>query len=467
MRQLRQRQREANNSTLARSTEQLAQGEQIINFTTSTEEDAAATLLQLGLRVQDLTLPQNPAEADLQRDAVDADEHHELYPNIEKAQDDVKESQRRVHPGFFRQFARRPPQEQEQEGAPQGQTPLARYFPSLSARSSTENTTTRRVSSPTRGDLLQIPIVGPNAIEVEPYNDEPSAENLAVANQQEYTPDRTRQECRIEGSMEGVNSNANYSWNDIQPDEELVNRGLGSEDLLGLEQLPGPEDDRSDSGSHVSFASEHTSSHTEEGDVYETTAHDFVVQKLYDELVQGFHGCTRDEHHEDSRRHMADAGENHYGLGEIFNDDSFPSVLGLQEMITPERLARERTPTPEQWRSVFCGIPSHGRQRYPNNVCLHKEETRAVDADIAFDIDSFLGFATSLAFAKKGLWSQIAPQTKQNLSADVHIQERMFTQNEKNVESNAYALDSARIQISLGLRQQRAHWIQARWIHLE
>ena len=34
-------------------------------------------------------------------------------------------------------------------------------------------------------------------------------------------------------------------------------------------------------------------------------------------------------------------------------------------------------------------------------------------------------------------------------------------------ESNAYALDSARIQISSGLRQQRAYWIQARWIHLE
>jgi hypothetical protein len=34
----------------------------------------------------------------------------------------------------------------------------------------------------------------------------------------------------------------------------------------------------------------------------------------------------------------------------------------------------------------------------------------------------------------------------------------------KNV---AYALDSARIQISLGLRQHRVHWIQARWVHLE
>jgi hypothetical protein len=72
------------------------------------------------------------------------------------------------------------------------------------------------------------------------------------------------------------------------------------------------------------------------------------MQKLYDELVQGFYGRTRDKHHEDSRRHMADAGENHYGLREVFNDNSFSSVLGLQEMITLERLARERTPTPEQ-----------------------------------------------------------------------------------------------------------------------
>jgi len=197
MRQLRQRQREANNSTLARATEQLAQGEQIINFTTSTEEDVAATLLQLGLRVQDLTLLQNPAKADLQRDAVDADEHHEIYPNIERAQDDVRESQRQVHSGFFKQFARRPPQEQEQEGAPQGQTPLARYFPSLPARNSTENTTARRVSSPARDELLQTLVAGPSTIEAEPYNDELSTENLAVANQQEYTPDRTRQEFRI------------------------------------------------------------------------------------------------------------------------------------------------------------------------------------------------------------------------------------------------------------------------------
>jgi hypothetical protein len=40
-----------------RVLEQLEQGEQIIDLPTIAEENAAATLLQLGLRVQDLTLP--------------------------------------------------------------------------------------------------------------------------------------------------------------------------------------------------------------------------------------------------------------------------------------------------------------------------------------------------------------------------------------------------------------------------
>jgi hypothetical protein len=412
MRQLRQRQRDANNNTSARSAEQLAQGEQIVNFTTSVEEDAAATLLQLGLRVQDLTLPQNAAEAELQRDATDANEHHAIYSETERAKGSGGDGQTRVRAGFFKQFARRPPQRQEQDGSRPSQAPLARYFPSLPARSGMQDMTTRRVSSPTCDALLQTPVAGPSTIEAEPYNDEPSAEGPAVTDQQEYPPNQTGQESSI------------------QPDEEVRNRGFGSEDLLGLEQLPGPEDNRSDSNSCISFVPEHASLHIEEGDNAETTAHDFVVEKLYDELVQGFHGCTEEDHHEDRRRHIVDAGENHHGLEEIFNDNSFPSVLGLQEMITPERLARERMPTPEQWRSVFCGIPTHGRQRYPNNVCLHKEETRAVDADIAFDIDSFLGFATSLAFARKGLWSQIAPQTKQNINSDVHISDRMYAPNE-------------------------------------
>jgi hypothetical protein len=92
-----------------RVPEQLEQGEQIIDLPTIAEENAAATLLQLGLRVQDLTLPQNPAEAELQQSATDADEHHEIYPETESAQNNIEESRLRIRLGFFKQFARRPP----------------------------------------------------------------------------------------------------------------------------------------------------------------------------------------------------------------------------------------------------------------------------------------------------------------------------------------------------------------------
>lgn len=76
--------------------------------------------------------------------------------------------------------------------------------------------------------------------------------------------------------------------------------------------------------------------------------HRFKIYIGLDDIMQGLHSCKRDEHHENSRRHMADEGENHHGLGEVCNDNSFLSVLGLQETTTPKRLARERTQILEQ-----------------------------------------------------------------------------------------------------------------------
>jgi hypothetical protein len=92
-----------------RVLEQLEQGEQIIDLPTIAEENVAATLLQLGLRVQDLTLPQNPAEAELQQSTTNADEYHEIYLETESAQNNIEESRLRIRLGFFKQFARRPP----------------------------------------------------------------------------------------------------------------------------------------------------------------------------------------------------------------------------------------------------------------------------------------------------------------------------------------------------------------------
>ena len=55
------------------------------------------------------------------------------------------------------------------------------------------------------------------------------------------------------------------------------------------------------------------------------------------------------------------------------------------------------------------------------HVCLHKERTRAIAPNTSFDVDSFLGFATSLGVALKGLLYQPSPQARQNLDNDVHF----------------------------------------------
>ena len=60
------------------------------------------------------------------------------------------------------------------------------------------------------------------------------------------------------------------------------------------------------------------------------------------------------------------------------------------------------------------------------NVCIHKEQTQAVACDVPYDIDSFVGFGDDPAFAKKGLWIQPMSQMRQNMTADIHIETRVF-----------------------------------------
>lgn len=92
-------------------------------------------------------------------------------------------------------------------------------------------------------------------------------------------------------------------------------------------------------------------------------------------------------------------------------------------MITRDDLNQYPTPNAAQWSSMFCGVsdPGSGNTAPPGNVCLHMEQTQAMSPDISFDIDSFLGFASSLGVARNGLLHQPSPQPWQNLATDVHF----------------------------------------------
>ena len=62
-------------------------------------------------------------------------------------------------------------------------------------------------------------------------------------------------------------------------------------------------------------------------------------------------------------------------------------------------------------------------------MCLHCEQTQGIEPQVAFDVDSFLGFASSIAVARQGLFYQPAPQVKQNITADNHLETDRFSTN--------------------------------------
>lgn len=157
-------------------------------------------------------------------------------------------------------------------------------------------------------------------------------------------------------------------------------------------------------------------------DPSDTSATLCTAQKLYDQLVLGFQGCSVDQHKIKLRDHVDEAGDNHFRLDQIFNHRSSPSVLE-QTDAAKESPSGYQTPDGTQWNEMFCGIVDKDPQRTPvvKNVCLHKEQTKPTKPDVSFDIDSFLGFATSLGVARNGLLYQPSPLATQNLSSDVHF----------------------------------------------
>jgi hypothetical protein len=64
------------------------------------------------------------------------------------------------------------------------------------------------------------------------------------------------------------------------------------------------------------------------------------VEKLFEMIQGGLHGCSVDEHTAELQEHVRGNANNHHGLDALFSDPTFPSVLPLSEFIGYERLQR-------------------------------------------------------------------------------------------------------------------------------
>ena len=395
------RQRLATEAQTPVSTAQEEQGDQITSLTTVEEEEAATTLLSLGMRKSpDLDVPHDNIDADLIQRADDVDEHHSLYPERQREGDEVVQQKRTNSVGFFRRFARPKTQEPEPLDDIRGSSP------NLSEHHRTSSPALSNVSSPHDQHISSA-----NSEQFSPllgfFDDdmEISAGDTFETHAEEIE-DVVEQVRDIERRLSVVGLEQYDAGYDAGPSR-------GSEDLLGMEQLAGDSDDEE---SVVDFVSER------DVDEEQESADELTAEKLFQQLQGGHHGCSPEAHSGKLREHMTAEGDNHHGLDAVFDKRHFPSALHRDEIIPPTQLTQIRLPSAAQWEEAFCGVPAAGEQRMPINICLHQEQTQAVTPQIAFDIDSMLGFWSSLAAAKQGLSYQPAAQAQQNIQTDVHLE---------------------------------------------
>jgi hypothetical protein len=404
------------------SLEQFEQGESIIRFA-NTLDTTSSTPGQVGLRVQGLTLPQDICDAQQQHGANIYHEHHRLYHDH-----DIGTTNTPI------------PQNVPASQASQVNN-LSRFFPSLPLRNPIpEIRTTTPLPPPT------LPI--PSSTHPTPHCDQFfPAHNVPGGSEDLMSRSDTSDEEDAYWDLgDVVNDPPNPTldnWSDHVLDEprQREDDERGSETALDSHRQFSPVNhpDRpntppsahpaSDDGEESDF--DFDSEHSAEAAVEEETEVDTdpvsqVAEKLMDLFLDGIQGCTADEHRAQLQEHLAAHGNNHHGLNEVFNDSRFPSVLGLSTLLSTDRLARMLPPAPVQWRAMFCGVTPESPAGRPLQVCLHQEETQATEPQVAFDVDSFLGFTHSLAFARQGVWYQPAPQIRQNMTTDVHLKTSIY-----------------------------------------
>jgi len=228
-----ERQRQARAALVQPTAEQEQQRNDVLERPI-TAEDATATLAQLGLRVQNMTLAQNSTDAQLQEQAVPVDDHHALYDSDDHLETTDQLRNPRIPSSPPYRAPPSPPPPPREPGRPR-------------RHSTTQSSTSLPIPNPLRDHRTQSP--------------------------RRSSPARSSFSPPTEASLEP-----------------------------------------------------------------EPSALESTVEKLFDMIQDGFHGCPVDEHAQKLQQHITQHGDNHHSLNQLFSDPAFPSVVQLSGFLTGERL---------------------------------------------------------------------------------------------------------------------------------
>lgn len=127
-------------------------------------------------------------------------------------------------------------------------------------------------------------------------------------------------------------------------------------------------------------------------------------RQLFSQLIQ-YRGCCDDCHVKTQCEHSG-RKMRHFGLKEYLNKIKtavdYPDVLGSETLASREaKLARHVDE--DSKRHIYYRIRGQGPDPEPAHICLDDEARETMVATTSFDIDSVIGFRTSLAMAKRGI----------------------------------------------------------------
>lgn len=200
-------------------------------------------------------------------------------------------------------------------------------------------------------------------------------------------------------------------------DIRSIEDGEDGEDVVDPARAEGGDNvSNADSDAMYSATSQQTSPPVENDE-------EFVLEKLFEQFTVGHHGCTEDQHTCQKDR-LNDRRT--VGLPDLFGQTELPPVISLDHIARNEDFRYGKLGvTAEELERVFCGVNSRFDQtteREPPYLALPDESESVGLPQIATDVDSYLGFATSLAFASQGLRWQPVPLFTQGINTDVHLE---------------------------------------------
>lgn len=163
-----------------------------------------------------------------------------------------------------------------------------------------------------------------------------------------------------------------------------------------------------------------------------------LAEELTRQLLQ-FNGCSIAAHQGANRQHSDNLQvpdqPRHLSLDDYSNqlrDLNVPLVINQPGFLT--RPEREEHAQPD-WPRIFEGCESEPERdqdwseseqeadegQGPDHICLACSQVEARTIEVMFDIDSFLGYTRSLAFAKQGFDINLFPRFHANIQNNLHL----------------------------------------------